>query len=70
MAAFTAVILTLVVLGFFAAAFIPIGNCGLGPDAQQSCYDAQEPWMRAAVAMFAAAGVAAAILIFGRKKGR
>jgi hypothetical protein len=67
---FVAITLALTVTGYCAVIFVSLGNCGMGPDAQQSCYEAQTPWVWATVLAFAVADAAAAILLFRRKKGR
>ena len=68
--AFVAATLAIVWLGYYAVFFASLGACGMGPDAQQACYDGQAPWVYATVAVFVAIEAAAAFLIFRRTKGR
>jgi hypothetical protein len=67
--AFVGITATLAVLGFYATFFVSLGDCGMGPDAQQSCYDRQTPRVWATVAVFATAEIAAAVMIVRRRKG-
>ena len=66
---FLVVSIFLLILGVVAVFLVSLVDCGMGPDAQQACYDRQKPWVVVTVAAFLSLEAIAGYLIFRGQKG-